>query len=116
MVPTSDSCGRSTRGGIGGGGSFATGIATTAGGGGRRDGEKIGRSRVPDRLVSGISHSGLALIVRSGAGGGASGGRTITAGSPEAGLSQTDETDGASARRPVRAASKSNPSLGSTEV
>src|SRR5438105_11716073 len=70
MVPTSESCGRSTRGGLGGGGgAFATGTDATAGGGGRRDDEKIGRSRVFDNVANGTAHSGLALGVRSGAAG-----------------------------------------------
>lgn len=67
-MPTSDSGGRSIRGGLGGGGGdLVAGAAATAGGGGRRDGEKIGRSRVFDKEASGIAHSGLALTARSGA-------------------------------------------------
>ena len=62
MVPTSDNgggwisffCG-------GGGGGAGAGSEATKGGDGRRDGEKSGRSRVPDNLVSGIAHNGLAL-------------------------------------------------------
>jgi hypothetical protein len=69
MVPTSESCGRSTRAGFGGGGGgFATGTAATAGGGGRRDEENIGRSLVLDSVASGIAQSGLALRARSGTG------------------------------------------------
>ena len=67
MVPTRANCGAS--------GSFLrttavltiAGSAATAEGGGRRDGEKIGRSRVADNWVNGIAHSGLALCTRSGA-------------------------------------------------
>src|ERR1700722_1402917 len=68
MVPTKASCGAS--------GSFlrttgaltVAGSAATAEGGGRRDGEKIGRSRVADNWANGIAHKGLALCARSGAG------------------------------------------------
>src|SRR5689334_25443136 len=98
MVPTSRSCGRSARCGLGGGGgSRAGGVDATAGGGGRRDGEKIGRSRVFDRRASGISQSGLALGVRSGWTGGGCGGRTITTGDGAAGWSQLEAADGGSA-------------------
>lgn len=66
-MPTNDNGGRSIRGGLGcGGGGLVAGTAATAGGGGRRDGEKIGRSRVFDKEVSGTAHSGLALTARSG--------------------------------------------------
>jgi hypothetical protein len=78
MVPTNASCGRSTRGGFGGGDGFATATGATAGGGGRREAEKIGRSRVFDNVASGIAHSGLALSACSGGGGGAAGARTTT--------------------------------------
>jgi hypothetical protein len=65
-VPTRVHCGRSSGGSFGGGGSaFATGTAT-AGSGGLRDGEKIGRSRVLDKVTRGIAHIGLALGARSG--------------------------------------------------
>src|SRR4029077_13882774 len=67
-------------------------------GGGRRDGEKIGRSRVVDSLKSGISQSGLGLSVRWGAGGWGSGVGAIMTGAGVAGCSQTDEIGGASAR------------------
>jgi TPR repeat protein len=43
--------------------------------------EKIGRSRVPDRAVSGIAHNGLALSGRSAAGAGGGGAVTTFAGS-----------------------------------
>src|ERR1700722_3302155 len=89
MVPTRTSCGAS--------GSFlrATGALTIAGsaataeGGGRRDGEKIGRSRVADNWANGIAHSGLALCTRSGAGpvGGATTRTAVTAGDPAAWVS-----------------------------
>src|SRR5579871_847975 len=65
-VPTSESSGRSMRGGFGGGDRSCNTGAATAGGGGRRDGEKIGLSRVLDKLLSGVSQSGLGLSVRSG--------------------------------------------------
>jgi hypothetical protein len=75
MVPTSESCGRSTRGGFGADcGAFATVTWATAGGRGRREAENTGRSRVLDSVVSGIAHSGLAL--RAGVGG--AGGVTVT--------------------------------------
>jgi hypothetical protein len=61
------SCGRSALTGFGrGGGAAATGTGATAGGGGRREGEKIGRSRVVASVASGIVHRGLALLARSG--------------------------------------------------
>jgi len=46
MVPTKVSCGRSGSFGLGTAIIFDTATDATAGGGGRRDGEKIGRSRV----------------------------------------------------------------------
>src|SRR5229473_7150605 len=101
MVPTSESCGRSARGGFGGGdGAFATGTEAIAAGGGRREDEKIGRSRVFDKLASGIAQSGLALGTRSDAAGGGSGGLTTTVGAA-AGQSQSDDVDGMSARRGI---------------
>ena len=61
MVPTSKSCGGcSSCAGFGGGG-FATATSVTATGGGRREDENTGRSRVPLRISNGISHSGLPL-------------------------------------------------------
>ena len=83
MVPTSVSCGCSTRTGLGrGGGAATTGVGATAGGGGRREGEKIGRSRVVASVASGIAHKGLALRTRSGSSGfaGAAALTTISAG------------------------------------
>ena len=82
-------------------------------GGGRRDGEKIGRSRVVDRFESGISQSGLGLSMRSGEGGWASGVWTIKTGSGIAGGAQTAEIDGTSARCGVL---KSSASVGSARV
>src|ERR1700730_9278581 len=103
MVPTSESCGCSTRGGFGaGGGAFATGTDATTDGGGRRDDEKIGRSRVFDNVAGGLAQSGLALGVRCGAAGGGWGGLTTTVGGA-AGGSQGDDTDGTSARRGISA-------------
>ena len=61
-VPTSESRGRSgSRGGGGGGAGRActTGAAATGGAGGRRDAEKIGRSRVTVSELSGTAHKGL---------------------------------------------------------
>src|SRR5437868_8589466 len=115
MVATSESCGRSTRGGLGGGGgAFATGTDATAGGGGRRDDEKIGRSRVFDNVANGTAHSGLALGVRSGAVGGCSGGLTAT-GAGAAVESQSDDAAMASARR-AASASVPSTSVGSAEL
>src|ERR1700761_1232818 len=79
MVPTSD------KGGgwisfLRGGGLTTTDAVSATTGGGRRDGEKIGRSRVPDNCVSGIAHSGLALIVFAGEAAGATT-RTVVTGS-----------------------------------
>ena len=80
MVPTRLSCGRS--GSLGFGTAIALGATTgaTAGAGGRREGEKIGRSRVTCNCASGMAHNGLALGVRSAAGGvgGEGGGGTVT--------------------------------------
>ena len=53
---------------------LTSGSATTAGGG-RRDGENTGRSRVLDSVLSGMPHSGFAL---SGRGVGAGEGVTRT--------------------------------------
>src|SRR3984957_20100580 len=67
IVPTSESCGCSGSFGLGTQ-TFATVTIDVGGVGGRRDGRKIGRSRVTENCLSGISHSGLALSVRSAAG------------------------------------------------
>src|ERR1700761_8343956 len=80
MVPTSDSDGGSICTLPGGGGLTGAGLSATATGGGRREGEKIGRSRVPDNCVSGTPHSGLALSACCGAAGGAVT-RTVVTGS-----------------------------------
>src|SRR5215510_14217111 len=64
-VPTSESCSSGSGGRGGFGGAFGTDAVTAGGGGGRRDGEKIGRSRVFDNVASGIAQSGLPLIVPS---------------------------------------------------
>src|ERR1700723_1657344 len=69
MVPTRESCACSGSVGFGGATPFATVTTDAAGAGGRRDGRKIGRSRVTENCLSGISHSGLALSVRSAAAG-----------------------------------------------
>ena len=63
-------------------GSFGLGGATTldtvtveaSGAGGRRDGKKIGRSRVAENCLIGIAHSGLALRGRSAGAFGVAGG------------------------------------------
>src|SRR5689334_19156614 len=92
-VPTNVSGGRSTRGG-GGGGAGGTAAATgVCRGGGLRDGEKIGRSRVFDRLASGIAQSGLAASAGGSAAGFGNTGRT----SIGAGVSHIDGVAGASA-------------------
>src|SRR5713101_2861949 len=118
MVPTSESCGRSARGGFGGGGgAFATGTDATAAGGGRLDDEKIGRSRVFDNVASGIGQSGLALGVRSGAVDGGSegcGGLTSTV-AGAVGESQSEDAAMPPVRRGV-SASTSAVSIGSAEV
>src|SRR5713101_3411660 len=67
MVPTRVSCGRSGSLGLGTAATFGIAAGATAGGGGRRDGEKIGRSRVMGNCESGIAHNGLALNARSDA-------------------------------------------------
>src|SRR5205085_67359 len=115
MVPTSESCGRSTRGGLGGGGgAFATATDATAGGGGRRDDEKIGRSRVFDNVANGTAQSGLALGVRSGAVGGCSEG-LITTGAGAAVESHGDDAEMASTPRGA-SGSVLSASVGSAEV
>jgi hypothetical protein len=57
---------------------FGIAAGATAGGGGRRDGEKIGRSRVMGNCESGIAHNGLALSARSDAGAAGGGEETTT--------------------------------------
>src|SRR6266478_1542372 len=61
MVPIRESCGRSCCFGACTGRLVAAAVTGSAAGGGRRDGEKIGRSRVADSCLSGIPHSGLPL-------------------------------------------------------
>src|ERR1700730_11415117 len=58
-VPTSVRSGCSGSAGLGGGRAAATRWATTGGMGGRRDAEKIGRSRVASSAPMEIPHSGL---------------------------------------------------------
>src|SRR5579862_8888509 len=67
IVPTSDNGGCSGSFGLGTT-TFATVTVDGGGAGGRRDGRKIGRSRVTVNCLSGIPHSGLALSGRSVAG------------------------------------------------
>jgi len=62
MVPTKESFGRSGSFGFGAtAAGFTTGAKAIAGGG-RRDDEKMGRSRVPDNAVSGMAHNGLLAL------------------------------------------------------
>src|SRR5580704_17714993 len=61
MVPTSESCGRSGGFGACTGTATTTAAGATAVGGGRREAEKIGRSRVADSCLRGIPHNGLAF-------------------------------------------------------
>src|SRR4030081_3659526 len=68
IVPTKESGVRSGSFGLDTAATFGTAAGATAGTGGRRDDEKIGRSRVPDNAVRGMAHSGLALSTRSDAG------------------------------------------------
>jgi hypothetical protein len=75
----------------------ANGAAVTTGGG-RRDGEKIGRSRVLDRFESGISQSGLGLSARADTGV-CSGVWTITIGSGVPGGFEIADIGGISALR-----------------
>jgi hypothetical protein len=62
-VPTNDTEGRSNSGGFTGGRTVtgATWVGV-GGGGGRREGEKIGRSRVLDNSVSGSPHNGFPAV------------------------------------------------------
>src|SRR3954453_18637916 len=70
IVPTRVSCGRSGSFGLGTAIAFEVIAGVTAGAGGRREGENIGRSRVTANCESGMAHSGLPLSVRSTAGAG----------------------------------------------
>src|SRR5580692_5190628 len=83
MVPTRESCGCSGSFGFGGATTFATVTIDAAGAGGRRDGKKIGRSRVTENCLSGIAHSGLALRGRSADAPGVAGGTSTTEGTDE---------------------------------
>src|ERR1700726_1709300 len=94
MVPTKESGGRSGSRGLGTAATFGTAAGATAGAGGRRDDEKIGRSRVPDNAVSGMAHNGLALSARSGTGAGAVGAGTTWAAAGAAGGSQMPDAVG----------------------
>jgi hypothetical protein len=114
MVPTSESCGRSTRAGFGAGGALAS-ADTAAGGGGRRDIEKIGRSRVPDKVASGFAQSGLALAACGIAATGDGAGLTTTAGAAAAGKSWDDDPGRILASSGV-SASRSDTSLGRAAV
>src|ERR1700731_3249555 len=83
MVPTRESWGGSI---FRGGDLASTGSAAIAAGGGRREGEKIGRSRVTENRLSGTAHNGLALGGRAGEPGGAT---TPTAVTGSAGVEDT---------------------------
>src|SRR5262245_18302353 len=98
IVPTSDSCGRSGSRRFDGGGATTAGWAATALGGGRREGEKIGRSLVTVNLVNGIAHSGLALKVCCGGGADRGGVTTRTGAAVSMGIA---EDAGASRLRPL---------------
>jgi len=67
--------------------------ADAGGAGGRRDGRKIGRSRVMENCLSGISHSGLALSVRSVAGAFGVAGGMVTSTTVVAGSLQIEGTE-----------------------
>src|ERR1700761_1182159 len=62
------------------------------GAGGRRDGRKIGRSRVTLKSLTGIAHSGLALSGRCSAGGLGAAGGILT--STTTGLAASIRSDG----------------------
>ena len=81
------------------------GSAATAVGGGRRDGEKIGRSRVADNCADGIAHKGLALCARSGVGGGATTRTVVTGGTTGTAITAGDPAARASSARPISRAS-----------
>src|ERR1700683_4343319 len=81
------------------------GSAATAADGGRRDGEKIGRSRVADNWANGIAHRGLALSARSGAGGGATTRTVVTGGATGTTITAGDPAARASSERPPSSAS-----------
>src|ERR1700721_4397432 len=83
----------------------SAGSAATAAGGGRRDGEKIGRSRVADNWANGIAHRGLALSARSGVGGGATTRTVVTGGATGIAITAGDPTARLSSERPPSRAS-----------
>ena len=114
MVPTSASCGRPADAGFGRGGAFGAVANATVGGGGRRDAEKIGRSRVFDNVASGIVQSGLALGARPVAAGDGSG-DLLTTDAGTAGESNDGDTGTASVWRCI-SASRSRTSPDSAEV
>src|SRR6516164_9559027 len=104
MVPTSENGGGSISCLRGGGGFSGTGSLTTTAGGGRREGEKIGRSRVTGNCVSGMPQSGLALCARSGEACGAAT-RIVVTGSAKAGDSGGSPAARASSDRSASSAS-----------
>jgi hypothetical protein len=109
-VPTKESR-NSTCGGLGGtGGAFGADTEETTSGGGLREGEKIGRSRVSDRVANGTAQSGLPLSRLTGDCSGAS---DLTAGARVAGESQSEGLDDSPVLFEVPV---SNPSAGSAEV
>src|SRR5581483_1060715 len=94
MVPTRETCGRSGSLGFGTTIAFGTTAVVTGGAGGRRDGRKIGRSRVVENCLSGMAQSGLALKVRSGGGAAAGGGGIVICTTLAAGSVQVEGTCG----------------------
>src|SRR5581483_9499958 len=81
----------------------------------RRDGEKIGRSRVVVSVASGIAHKGLALLARSGSAGFAGAVTLTTTGAGAAGRFHSDGVAGVSTRC-CGAASRSVASVGTAAV
>src|ERR1700733_1961557 len=92
MVPTRESCGCSGSFGLGTT-TFATVTIDAGGPGARRDGRKIGRSRVTLKCFTGIPHSGLALSGRSAAGGPGVDGGMVTSTTVVVGSLQTEGTE-----------------------
>jgi len=111
-VPTNAKGGRSTRGGDGGGADGAATVTGICAGGGRRDGEKIGRSRVLDSVASGIAQSGLALSGRGRGAGFGNTGRTWIG----AGVSHIDGAGGPSAGRGAGSSSMLDAAIDSAVV
>ena len=68
------------------------------GGGGRREGENIGRSRVPARRVSGMAQSGFPRTTRSTLTGGGNGVAVSTGAAGAAGNADIDEMDAGQVR------------------